>query len=127
MRELQFSTADFVASEKPWNYMAQVGLTEPDASIPERELSALHDRFDGLDEVHLAFALAIAENFAPAMFAHEAAKLLGHPSLSVRVNAYRVICALPAESLSHEVRKAVAAGLSMCPERSAFANALARS
>jgi hypothetical protein len=124
--KVSFCTTDFVASTKPWDYMVSSGLCNPDSTLPEEELIALHAVLSSLDEEHLGFALVIAENFAPERFAVDAAKLLGHHSLSVRVNAYRVIRAVPAQSLTDSLKEAVAKGLSECPQQEAFADVLIR-
>ena len=124
--ERVFSAREFAASEKPWDYMIQSGWEEPELQVPEAELLQLHDALGSLDEYHASFALAIAERLAPSKFAIVAARLLTHPSMSVRINAYRVIQAVPSEDISDDLREAVEAGLEKCPERNHFADALQR-
>ncbi len=126
MADSKFLAMAFLEHAKPWDYMVATGLCEPTATLSDRELTTLHSALRDMDEEHLALALVIAENFGPELFAEDAARLLGHPSLSVRVNAYRVLRAVPPHYLSNGVREAVANGLSACPEASAFADVLAR-
>jgi len=126
MVNAQFCVSEFVSREKPWDYMVESGLCEPDAQISEQQLSVLRDSLDQMDEVHLAFAMVIAENSFPHLFAHDAARFLSHSSLSVRVNAYRVIRAIPSDLLSTDIEQAVVDGLSTCPEKDEFSDALVR-
>lgn len=126
MGKMSFNTGDFMSSDKPWDYMVSTGLCANDSTLSQQELTALHSAIYDLDDAHLALTLVIAENFAPDTFAEDAARLLGHPSLSVRVNAYRVLRAIPAHMLSQRIRDAVTLCLSECPERDIFADALSR-
>lgn len=119
-----FSTEEFIASAKPWDYLVLSGLCEADSTLTPEQLNALYGALRDLDELHLGFALVIGENFAPELFAADAAKLLGHPNLGVRVNAYRVLRAVPIHSFTDSLREAVSKGLSRCPERDWFADAL---
>jgi hypothetical protein len=121
-----FKTSEFVASGKPWDYIVDSGLCEPEWSISDLELEALLRALDTLDEVHLAFALAIAENSQPEIFGLEAARLLGHSSLSVRLKSYRVLRAISVQHLTSDLRNAVDHGLMQCPEKEHFDDALSR-
>jgi hypothetical protein len=124
--ESGFSTRGFVASSKPWDYMIATGWEEAELQIPDTELSLLYDELESLDEYHISFAMTIAERFAPSKFAIAAAQLLGHPSMSVRVNAYRVVQAVPQCDITDDLREAVEVGMERCPERQQFADALLR-
>jgi hypothetical protein len=124
MTESRFSTEEFISSAKPWDYMVGSGVCEPDSTLSAEELNALHGVLNDLDELHLGFALVLGENFAPELFAPDAARLLGHPDLGVRVNAYRVLRAVPVHSFTDILKEAVIEGLSRCPERDTFADTL---
>jgi hypothetical protein len=91
MVAVEFRIDEFARSEDPWQYILDSGIMELPSESVRRELANLKDRLDDLDEYHLAFALPIAERHAPAAFAGPARRLLDHESLSVRINAQRVL------------------------------------
>src|SRR5687767_9201697 len=107
----RFSIPDFAASADPWQYLLKTGILQPNTVVSHEELVDLRESLNAFDDLHLAFALSIAEAKRPEMFGQAAAMLLGHPSMSVRVNAYRVLHAIPSEFISRELRTAVETGL----------------
>lgn len=121
-----FSAETFLASSRPWDYMVSSSLSDPTGTLPPQELAKLHDALDDLDEEHLVYTLLLAEGHDPELFAVDAAKFLADPSMSVRIKAYRVLRAVPAERITDKLREAVNRGLSGCPERGDFADALVR-
>jgi hypothetical protein len=119
-----FSADDFLASSRPWDYMVSSSLSDPTWTLPRQELAKLHNVVNDLDEAHLVYTLLLAEGYAPELFAEDAARFLAHTSMSVRIKAYRVLRAVPAERITDSLREAVNKGLSECPEREDFADAL---
>lgn len=126
MAQHGFSTRLFAQSENPWQYMQEAGWEATDFHIAETELSRLQGALSYLDEYHLAFAMVIAERICPTGFALQAADMLNHPSMSVRVNAYRVLRAVPLANITDKLRYAVRNGLATCPECNHFRDALDR-
>ncbi len=127
MEPTVFSATEFINSWDPWGYMTSRGLCEPNVALPDQELQRLRASLPDMDEVHVSFALVIAERHCPSMFATDAAVLLSHRSQSVRTNAYRVLRTLDTAVITDPLRHAVAMGLSMCPEKELFADAVCRS
>lgn len=123
---LSFSVSDFSRSTDPWAYILETGILQSPTASVRIELQQLHAAIDQLDELHLAFALAIAEAHSPEEFGLVAAGLLAHPSLSVRIKAYRVLHAIPSERISGNLRSAVERQLQACPEKHEFADILTR-
>lgn len=126
MAIVHFILKEFLASEKPWIYMSEI-FDSSDWMVPVSELQSLLATMPLMNEVHLSCALAIAEHSQPDLFAKLAASLLSHESMSVRINAYRVLRAIPKESIDNTLRLAVSDGLEKCPERPRFGDALSRS
>ena len=122
-----FSAETFLASSRPWDYMVSLSLSDPTWTLPPQELTKLHDVLNDLDEEHLVYTLLLAESHAPELFSEDAARFLINPSMSVRIKSYRVLRAVPAERITDRLREAVNQGLSGCPERKDFADALVRS
>lgn len=89
-----FRADEFARSIDPWQYILETGIMELPSESVRRDVMELKDRLDQLDEYHLAFTLPIAERHAPAAFAGPAKRLLTHESLSVRINAQRVLDAV---------------------------------
>lgn len=119
-----FSADTFLASGKPWDYLVSLNLADPTAVLLQKELIKLRDVLTEMDEQHLVYTLLLAEGYAPELFAEHAAQCLAHHSMSVRVKAYRVLRAVPSERITDSLRAAVIRGLSACPERKQFADAL---
>jgi hypothetical protein len=124
--KLSFSAAGFLASDRPWDYIALSSLSDPTWTPPQQELAELHNAINNLDEAHLVYTLLIAEGYDPERFATVAARNLGHTSMAVRIKSYRVLRAVPAERITDGLREAVKKGLLGCPERNDFADALLR-
>lgn len=125
MSPTSFSIDAFLASEKPWKYLDESGFEGPDWRLTETQLGAVRAALPEMGWSHLAMALVLAERHAPRSFADQAAGLLGHPSMSVRINAYRVLRAVPRGEIDDVLEEAVNAGLTRCPERADFKDALA--
>jgi len=121
-----FSVHAFCNSDDPWEYMNRVGLTAGVVVLSDDELSELQEAIPSLDEYHLAHALVIAEHAQPTRFGVIAADLLQHSSMSVRINAYRVLRAIPADDLSQSLIARVKHNLHDCPEQKEFADAVCR-
>lgn len=106
--------------------MITKGWEKPEFRIPDVELLQLRDMLESLEEYHICLVLGMAERFSPSDFSIVSAQLLSHPSMSVRINAYRVTRAVAPEDISDDLRQAVSRGLEKCPERDRFADALKR-
>jgi hypothetical protein len=126
MTSNSFSAGDFARSIDPWAYIVDSGILQAPTTDVRAEVQELHTKMDKLDEVHLAFALAIGEVHTPEEFGLTAARLLAHPSQSVRIKAYRVLNAIPSEHITGTLKSAVERELQECPERREFADVLTR-
>ncbi|MFN0020613.1 MAG: hypothetical protein ACKVP0_20335 [Pirellulaceae bacterium] len=122
MDNCTFTFTGFVASRDPWEYILESGMSAPGWQIPVQELQLLASGLNELDELHLAFALALAENSRPDLFIDSAITFLNHLSLSVRINAYRVLRAVPREYFDQNIRMAIMVALRACPEAIEFAD-----
>jgi hypothetical protein len=126
MKTIHISLDEFLATEKPWEFLADRLESQPDGIVPESDLLALRNAMPLMDDSHLACALPIAEYTQPLLFADLSARLLSHSSMSVRVNAYRVLRAIREESIDESLRRTVTDHLKQCPEAEHFSDALAR-
>ena len=78
MRTIHILLDEFLASDKPWEYLADTFKSESDWFVSESDLLALLNAMPVMDESHLACALPIAEHSQPLLFADLSARLLSH-------------------------------------------------
>ena len=90
----QFQVHEFTRSRDPWQYILDSGIMEISTDSVRREMDELRREWEQMDEFHLAFALPIVERHGANDFRTQATRLLDHSSLSVRINAQRVIDAI---------------------------------
>lgn len=116
----QFSEAEFVDSDKPYEYMLECGFGKSDAEFPDNELAKLCGNIGSLAPNHKALAFAIGEMFAPELFTDVAISHLNDVDLSVRLGAYNCLVKLPRDKIPPKTLQRIRDEVSRSPERASL-------